>query len=100
MLEEPAPWHWPDLYPRTSSPGPDLGETCVQPCMGVVMMGDINGVMAAQLAHVEGLSGAGLLPGHIRLRRHVGVWGRRDLADVYIDDVATLAAVKRDCADQ
>lgn len=60
------------------------------------MMGDINGVTAAQLAHVGGLVGAGLLPEDLRLRRETGVWGRRDLADVYIDDVATLAGVRRD----
>lgn len=41
-----------------------------------------------------------LLPEHLRLRRRVGEWGRRDFADVYIDDVATLAAVRRERTDK
>lgn len=64
----------------------------VQACVGAVMTGDVNKVTAAQLASVGGLTCA-FFPGSIILRRHEGAWGRRDLGDVYIDDVATLVAV-------
>lgn len=95
-LDERGPrdaWLWEDLHPRRASLDARAPTGFVQPCLAAMMMGDINSMSAAQLAHVGGLTRAGLLDPQLRLRRQGVCWGKSDLVDVYIDDVATLAAV-------
>ena len=53
-------------------------------------MGDLKGVTAAQRAHVRGLTSAGLLPSHYRLRAGPS-WGQAQMAGVYIDDFVHVA---------
>ena len=64
--------------------------------MTAVMMGDLNGVTVAQLAHLQGLLDSGLLLPDDRLQGVTPALERKEMADIYIDDSGYLAAVRRD----
>eukprot|EP00971_Amphidinium_carterae_P325960 6456538-Amphidinium_carterae.2 len=88
------PWNWDDV--RCRDLVPRIGDrSLVQPCLTAVMMGDLNGVSIAQHAHVRLLQEGGLLPDELRLKKNSMEWGRRDMVDVYIDDVCCVAARPR-----
>ena len=56
---------------------------------GFCQWGDLKGVTAAR-AHVRGLTSAGLLPSHYRLRAGPS-WGQAQMAGVYIDECGHVA---------
>ena len=84
---------WRDVHASPGQPVEQVADSFTQPALKAVMMGDINGVTMAQAAHVGGLQARGLLPAALRLHRDGVRWGRSDMADVYLDDFAVLAAV-------
>ena len=98
-VESVEPWHAPDLWLKIGDAPDDLSpDRWVQPAMRGVMMGDLNGVSAAQLAHLYQLQEHGLLWPAERLGSGASMCCRPGLVDVYIDDVGIVACVRREDA--
>ena len=90
-------WAQRDLYRQRSSGAgsSDVASTAglVQPVLVAIMMGDLNGVTAAQWAHQHGLQSAGLLPADLRLAGPGPALLKTEMHDIYIDDYGAIAAI-------
>ena len=86
---ETLPGTFPDL--RGGAYQPSSPWFC-QPAMTAIVMGDLKGMTAARWAHVHGLTSAGLLPSHYRLRAGAS-WGQAQMADVYMNDFGHVPQV-------